>query len=228
MKKIYFCALILFLIPFSALSAQTMTDEELDSRILEVLGDTEYIKNKVNDFVATSFFANEQVIGDLALDLPSEDRLEILEKNFMDKSSFVFLNLWPGFGVGSFRQKDYASFGLLCGLDVLGYSAMLVGTGWLLVDVFISVFVGALSGGNASSDNQLKALYTGAFITLGAGLGVEIVSKIIGGIFAARYTEKYNLRMQKVLQLDNNNSLAFSPLIDPTENKYGLMASIKL
>ncbi|MCR4734378.1 MAG: hypothetical protein K5829_05190 [Treponema sp.] len=221
MKKSLFAILLFFFIPGLLLFSQTMTDQELDSKIEEVLGNTDTIKDKINFFVSNNFFSNMDAISELSFLLPVEDRTALLEKNFMKSKEFLFLNLWPGFGVGSYRQKDYSSFSIFCTLDILATASIAVGTAWFVIDLVIIPFV-ALSGQDSSD------LFIPPLIFFCSGFGVALISRTVAAILASNYSKKFNSALQKALLLDSRNVLSLSPLINPVRKEYGLMAALRL
>ena len=203
-----------------------MTDLELDSKIEEILTDTEYIQEKVQDLVNVNLFSNEPIISDLASDLPVLDRTEILESSYMDKKAYIALNLWPGLGVGSFMQKDYLSYGILFGLDFVSYSVAGFGLAWLCVDLVLTIIIAPFS--KNYSNETLANMYTGALITTGVGTVLWLITAPLSIHFASQYSTKHNNTLQRALLLENNTGISFAPIINPIQKEVGFVADIKL
>ena len=226
MKKIILAFLVCFFISGTFIYSQTMPDLELDSKIEEILTNTEYIQEKVQNLVNVNLFSNEAIISDLASNLPVLDRTKIFESFYMDKNAYITLNLLPGFGVGSFKQKDYLSYGILFGLDLISYSVTGCGLTWLCIDFVWTILTAPSS--QSYFDETLANMYKGALITTGVGTALWLVTVPLKVHFTSKYSTKHNNTLQRALLLENNTDISFAPIINPIQKEVGFVADIKL
>jgi hypothetical protein len=147
--------------------------------------------------------ANSVEIGKLAQGLSDNERYAIIH-NYKKEPGLPFIaNLFLGFGIGSFIQKDIN--GGLIGLvgDVSG--TVLLTTGLLL------------PGGTISSINWSKSLANNplAIGLILTGTGVSVVSKVFQLIRPWTFSSSFNKNLIKVLSQENNK---ISLDVFPSEN----------
>jgi hypothetical protein len=136
----------------------------------------------------------------------------------------VFLNIIPGFGVGSFSQKDSLGGSICLGGDLAGVGLITFGAVEVLVGTTGAItggFFGALLGTKTDTTKEERMVSQGATLAL-IGSAVGLGTKIFGIIRPITYAHHYN----------NEHGLAISvsPTILPTseEGKDSLSPGLSL
>ncbi|MDR2584467.1 MAG: P13 family porin [Fibromonadaceae bacterium] len=136
---------------------------------------------------------NKEIIQKASFPLSPSNKTALYEKNRKTVAGSVghaVLNVLPGFGVGSFSQRDL-KFGLiLLGSDVLNLNYFLY---------------------RINDSEDLEDLSS----SLSIAISIAIVSRIVGVVVPFIYPSKYNKTLKEALSINENISYSIDPLIIP-------------
>lgn len=175
-----------------------------------------YIKNNFDTD------SGKKVVYTLSENFTFEERMMIYEDNKKEATGPFFLNLFLGFGIGSFTQGDKLNGARQLGLSLGGIAVDVIG--------YALVF-SAASQVNNGNDNIPGQFYPGVMLCA-AGTCMLIGSTVVGCVKPWTYANKYNNELKTALRVNNASWMSakpqFAPVIDPINNNYGLIAKINL
>lgn len=184
---------------------------------------------KVSVLLKNGLFKNENEISSLAANLSSSEKEFLYVENKKTTALPFCLNFFVGYGIGSFVQGDTTTGVISLGGNLLGN--ILIFTGYSISSPVLTQYYAALANGTGNSfdweSNSDRLLTGGSLILVGSAiaLGVQIYS----WIRPFKYAEEYNLTLRKCLSSEEEKlSVQFAPIIDIDNNKYGLLASLKI
>lgn len=184
---------------------------------------------KVNVLLKNGLFKNENEISSLAANLSSSEKEFLYLENKKSPTLPFCLNLFLGYGIGSFVQGDTTIGVISLSGNLLG--SILMFTGYTISSPILAQYNVAVANGTGDSfdweANSGKILTGGGLILVGSviALGVQIYS----WIRPFKYADNYNLTLRKCLLSEGEKlSVQFAPIVDIDNSKYGLLASLKI
>lgn len=192
----------------------------------------------VDSVIRTQFKSDfgKQRVYELSEYLNDNQRYWLYDENEKNAVCPFLLNLFLGYGIGSFVQGDskggVTQLLMSLGGNVLfwtgygiGVSASHEETRWL---VFSGYYSNYYMPDTETVTNNAQST-AGAIIML-SGLGLNLASNIIGYIRPWGYANKYNRDLKHYLRINESRWMSvtpqLSPIIDPVNQNYGLVATI--
>lgn len=169
----------------------------------------------VDSVIRTQFKSDfgKQRVYELSEKLNDNQRYWLYDENEKNAVCPSLLNLFLGYGIGSFVQGDSKG----------GVTQLLMSLGG---DVLFWTGFGIGVSETVTNNAQSTA---GAIIML-SGLGLNLASSIIGCIRPWGYANKYNRDLKHSLRLYDSPWMSatpqLTPIIDPVNQNYGLVAKI--
>lgn len=184
---------------------------------------------KVNVLLKNGLFKNENEISSLAANLSSSEKVFLYLENKKSPTLPFCLNLFLGYGIGSFVQGDTKSGVISLSGNLLGIILML--TGYTISSPILTQYNVAVANGTGDSfyweANSGKILTGGGLIL--AGSLIFFGFQIYSWIRPFKYANNYNFTLRKCLSSEGEKlSVQFVPVIDIDNSKYGLLASLKI
>lgn len=154
-------------------------------------------------------------VYELSENLTNEQKMYLYNK--YDKSGVgpFFLNFLLGFGIGSFAQGNTKA----------GVSQLILNVSGCALEVAGYVLVSNSGSGVTRSEGKF---YTG-LACCAAGYGLNLSSTISGCITPWTYAAGYNRDLKRALRINESWMTVtpqLSPIIDPVNQNYGLVAKI--
>lgn len=191
---------------------------------------------QVNALLKKGLLKNENEISNLAANLTEQEKNFLYIENEKNSTIPFILNLFLGYGIGSFAQGDTKA-------GIIGLTGNILGTtlgitGYVLFApaityVFTTILTAPIAGlANEQIDFNLEAssaqLITGAALFF-TGAAISLGVQIYSWIRPFKYASNYNLKLKNCLSSKNEKlSVQFAPIVDFDNSKYGLLASLKI
>ena len=235
MKKYGICAGILCLLAAAAFAQNTPDDLAKWKRLFDggVITEAEYqakrtqiLKSSVrpagsmtrgqayveaDHLLTEGFDAYKDRIAELMLYLTDEQKWALYERHSKSAGGYIALNLFCGFGIGSFVQGDVGRGVAQLATHVGGLTFLIAGT---------AVAVPAIISDSPSAAVGISMMM-GGFASIATGT-------IIGCVSPGRYSRIHNNALRDLLDLPQTMSVAVAPIINPVSEQYGLVAKIML
>ncbi len=144
----------------------------------------------------------------------AQEKLDLYQELELSPGGPVFLNIIPGFGLGSFVRGDKQGGWIQFAGNAMGLSLAFGGI--------------ALFGNNSTDPNTWDARANLAYNMALMGALLNFTAQIYGIVRAVRYTRASNKKLKKLLT-DESLSFEFSPLLEstPDQNRAGIQFSLR-
>lgn len=177
------------------------------------------IDSLINQGIQDKIVSNR--ILTISENLTNEQKYCLYDENKKSGASPFLMNFFFGYGIGSFVQGDKIGGGIQLGLRLIGDTS-----NSLAMLVFYDKYI---------RDSYMKysdEAVVGAWILAGVGSIFNIASFVIGCVRPWVYANNYNNDLQRVLRVKNpnwmSNKAQFAPIVDPINERYGMIAKINL
>lgn len=194
------------------------------------------INSMIHNHFKTDF--DKQRVYELSENLNEGQRGWLYDENEKNAVGPFLLNLFLGYGIGSFVQGDskggLTQLLMSLGGDVLFWTGCGIGMGSTHEETRWMVFPGYYSNYYMPYTETVtnNAQSTAGAIIMLSGLCLDLASSIIGYIRPWGYANDYNKELKHSLRINDSLWMSakpqFAPVIDPINNNYGLIAKINL
>jgi len=173
-------------------------------------------------------FFKKDTVFENSMTLTLDEKNELYDKYKKNPTLVGLLNGLVGFGVGSWVQKEFLPAAGFMTTEIIGWTIGIMGY-FAIQDISNSSAesesaAGAIVGG-------LAGAFAGAIVgvaVIGVGGIIVIASRLVSAGVCVGITNGYNAKLRTALGLNEQQEITLLPVIDPYENKAGLMVSLKL
>lgn len=173
-------------------------------------------------------FFKKDTVFENSMTLTLDEKNELYDKYKKNPTLVGLLNGLVGFGVGSWVQKEFLPAAGFMTTEIIGWTIGIMGY-FAIQDIANSSAesesaAGAIVGG-------LAGAFAGAIVgvaVIGVGGIIVIASRLVSAGVCVGITNGYNAKLRTALGLNEQQEITLLPIIDPYENKAGLMVSLKL
>lgn len=173
-------------------------------------------------------FFKKDTVFENSMTLTLDEKNELYDKYKKNPTLVGLLNGLVGFGVGSWVQKEFLPAAGFMTTEIIGWTIGIMGY-FAIQDISNSSAesesaAGAIVGGIAGA-------FAGAIVgvaVIGVGGIIVIASRLASAGVCVGITNGYNAKLRTALGLNEQQEITLLPVIDPYENKAGLMVSLKL
>ncbi len=173
-------------------------------------------------------FFKKDTVFENSMTLTLDEKNELYDKYKKNPTLVGLLNGLVGFGVGSWVQKEFLPAAGFMTTEIIGWTIGIMGY-FAIQDISNSSAesesaAGAIVGG-------LAGAFAGAIVgvaVIGVGGIIVIASRLASAGVCVGITNGYNAKLRTALGLNEQQEITLLPVIDPYENKAGLMVSLKL
>lgn len=175
-------------------------------------------------------FFKKDTVFENSMTLTLDEKNELYDKYKKNPTLVGLLNGLVGFGVGSWVQKEFLPAAGFMTTEIIGWTIGIMGY-FAIQDI-------ANSSAESESDSVAGEIIGGLFGSLaGAFVGVAVIgvggiiviaSRLVSAGVCVGITNGYNAKLRTALGLNEQQEITLLPVIDPYENKAGLMVSLKL
>lgn len=173
-------------------------------------------------------FFKKDTVFENSMPLTLDEKNELYDKYKKNPTLVGLLNGLVGFGVGSWVQKEFLPAAGFMTTEIIGWTIGIMGY-FAIQDISNSSAesesaAGAIVGG-------LAGAFAGAIVgvaVIGVGGIIVIASRLVSAGVCVGITNGYNAKLRTALGLNEQQEITLLPVIDPYENKAGLMVSLKL
>lgn len=173
-------------------------------------------------------FFKKDTVFENSMTLTLDEKNELYDKYKKNPTLVGLLNGLVGFGVGSWVQKEFLPAAGFMTTEIIGWTIGIMGY-FAIQDIANSSAesesaAGAIVGG-------LAGAFAGAIVgvaVIGVGGIIVIASRLASAGVCVGITNGYNAKLRTALGLNEQQEITLLPVIDPYENKAGLMVSLKL
>ncbi len=186
---------------FAQTEAEAKTEKESDPYLIESILKKQFKTDE-----------GKNRVYELSENLTNEQKMYLYNKYDKNGVGPFFLNFFLGFGIGSFVQGNTKA----------GVSQLILNVSGCALEV--AGFALAYYGSRSASE-----IYTGAALCA-VGNGLNLSSTISGCITPWTYAAGYNKDLKRALRITESSWMTvtpqLSPIIDPVNQNYGLVAKI--
>ena len=169
-------------------------------------------------------FFKKDTVFENSMTLTLDEKNELYDKYKKNPTLVGLLNGLVGFGVGSWVQKEFLPAAGFMTTEIIGWTIGIMGY-FAIQDISnSSAESGSVVGGVAGA-------FAGAIVgvaIIGVGGIIVIASRLVSAGVCVGITNGYNAKLRTALGLTEQQEITLLPVIDPYENKAGLMVSLKL
>lgn len=173
-------------------------------------------------------FFKKDTVFENSMTLTLDEKNELYDRYKKNPTLVGLLNGLVGFGVGSWVQKEFLPAAGFMTTELIGWTIGIMGY-FAIQDISNSSAesesaAGAIVGG-------LAGAFAGAIVgvaVIGVGGIIVIASRLASAGVCVGITNGYNAKLRTALGLNEQQEITLLPVIDPYENKAGLMVSLKL
>ncbi|MDR2553947.1 MAG: P13 family porin [Fibromonadaceae bacterium] len=212
-------SLILLLLAITAYGQQgtglkSQLDANLDSR------------EKIQALIDKGLIENKEEIQKEASSLSDVEKMTLYDENKMNVLGWAALNIFPGFGLGSYVQGDKSSWIKLSIADGVGWAIIIYGRIISPGDCISSLDPDSKKNCDSKKWKDANNMESYSYI---AGVVVLAASRVMGCIFPFGYQKEYNKTLNEALNSNTNVSYSIDPLIIPRDGApaVGLTFSLK-
>ena len=169
-------------------------------------------------------FFKKDTVFENSMTLTLDEKNELYDKYKKNPTLVGLLNGLVGFGVGSWVQKEFLPAAGFMTTEIIGWTIGIMGY-FAIQDISNSSSEsGSVIGGVAGA---FAGVIVGAAV-IGIGGIIVIASRLVSAGVCVGITNGYNAKLRTALGLNEQQEITLLPVIDPYENKAGLMVSLKL
>ncbi len=169
-------------------------------------------------------FFKKDTVFENSMTLTLDEKNELYDKYKKNPTLVGLLNGLVGFGVGSWVQKEFLPAAGFMTTEIIGWTIGIMGY-FAIQDISnSSAESGSVAGGIIGG---FAGAIVGAAIIVIGGI-VVIASRLVSAGVCVGITNGYNAKLRTALGLNEQQEITLLPVIDPYENKAGLMVSLKL
>ena len=211
----------------SSISAQSTDEYEAGSAELY---------EKISSLIEDDLEGNKARIAELARGLTDFQKQSLITKYEKSAIGPFFLNLFLGYGIGSFIQRDKKSGIRQCIMQVAGLACVIAG-GIIYINNKEDEYEETYHSGYWSGYYYNSGYYTeektkdnsgartAGIILICTGIGLDLGGTISGCIAPWKFSNSYNNNLRNSV-LATKVSVNFAPVIDPIGKNYGLIAKL--
>lgn len=183
----------------------------------------------IDTLIRSGVFGNEDRIRDAAATLSEAERQQVYDEYRKPAFRYSLLNLVPGFGLGSFIQRDGFGGRICLAGDIVGIGGIGVGYVGMIVTGF-SIMIDALfASASEEAEEDLEdasGAFTAFMIVFYCGIAIFGSSKVFGAIRPIYYASKYNSALKSSLSGGAVSSIGVVPVA--IERRSGIAIRIGL
>ncbi len=169
-------------------------------------------------------FFKKDTVFENSMTLTLDEKNELYDKYKKNPTLVGLLNGLVGFGLGSWVQKEFLPAAGFMTTEIIGWTIGIMGY-FAIQDISnSSAESGSVAGGIIGG---FAGAIVGAAIIVIGGI-VVIASRLVSAGVCVGITNGYNAKLRTALGLNEQQEITLLPVIDPYENKAGLMVSLKL
>lgn len=150
-------------------------------------------------------------ISELMLYLTDEQKMDLYERHSKSAGGYIAMNIFCGFGIGSFVQGDIGKGVVQLATHVGGLTFTIAGAA-IAVPAIVADSSAAAAG----------------ILMMASGLACFATGTIIGCVSPLKYSRTHNDTLRELLNLPQTVSVAVAPIINPVSDQYGFAAKIML
>ena len=211
--------------------AQTETEEKTEKK-----ADPYLIESILKDQFKSDY--GKSRVYELSENLTNEQKMYLYDKYEKSGVGPFFLNLFLGFGIGSFVQGNIGPAVTQLILNLSGTTLNIIGWSLMLTSTneetkyrsYTSRYTTHFYPYTETSVNSGKL--GAGYACIVAGSGLNLGSAISSYITPWTYAADYNKNLKRALRLYDSPWMSatpqLTPIIDPINNNYGLIAKINL
>lgn len=169
-------------------------------------------------------FFKKDTVFENSMTLTLDEKNELYDKYKKNPTLVGLLNGLVGFGVGSWVQKEFLPAAGFMTTEIIGWTIGIMGYFAIQDIANSSAESGSVIGG-------IGGAFAGAIVgaaVIGIGGIIVIASRLVSAGVCVGITNGYNAKLRTALGLNEQQEITLLPVIDPYENKAGLMVSLKL
>lgn len=169
-------------------------------------------------------FFKKDTVFENSMTLTLDEKNELYDKYKKNPTLVGLLNGLVGFGVGSWVQKEFLPAAGFMTTEIIGWTIGIMGYFAIQDIANSSAESGSVAGGIIGG-------FAGAIVgvaIIGVGGIIVIASRLVSAGVCVGITNGYNAKLRTALGLNEQQEITLLPVIDPYENKAGLMVSLKL
>lgn len=169
-------------------------------------------------------FFKKDTVFENSMTLTLDEKNELYDKYKKNPTLVGLLNGLVGFGVGSWVQKEFLPAAGFMTTEIIGWTIGIMGYFAIQDIANSSAESGSVAGGIIGG-------FAGAIVgvaIIGIGGIIVIASRLVSAGVCVGITNGYNAKLRTALGLNEQQEITLLPVIDPYENKAGLMVSLKL
>lgn len=184
--------------------------------------------NHISKLIDDDLAGNKNQIQMLALGLSDSQKQSLITKYEKSAVGPFCLNLFVGYGIGSFVQGDKKSGARQCVLQGIGLVCIITGA-IIYVNNIEDEYEYSYSRYSYSTSKKLKTDNTPGRVAgislMCIGSGLDLGGAIAGCVAPWKFANNYNENLQEAL---NGHKVSFNlaPVIDPVGKNYGLIARL--
>lgn len=169
-------------------------------------------------------FFKKDTVFENSMTLTLDEKNELYDKYKKNPTLVGLLNGLVGFGVGSWVQKEFLPAAGFMTTEIIGWTIGIMG-------YFVIQDIANSSAESGSVIGGIGGAFAGAIVgaaVIGIGGIIVIASRLVSAGVCVGITNGYNAKLRTALGLNEQQEITLLPVIDPYENKAGLMVSLKL
>ena len=165
-------------------------------------------------------------LKDIAFHLSDTEKVYLYNSFVMYSGGAIAFNWVPGFGTGSFSQGDGFGAGIILTADILTCGGLTAGVVGALAGIVVAVFE-AIPAAIADSDmDSTEACFRFAGTAFAASGILWVCTRVFGTIRPIAYKKHYNALLRSSLGI--TGTIEVAPVVKPSKQEYGVVATIKL